>query len=132
MAGDRCIRGDDCCNEMGLLCICEAVVSAWQAIEVFKEKVARLKKRVKRAKELESRRLRRLERRTGAKSSAPARVEVLQLCSLSCIHVHAFASFCERCPHQSSTAMACLLPSFIVKDLARRHAQAPAWRAVLA
>ncbi len=48
-----------------------------QAIEAFKEKVAALRKKARRVRELERRRLRRMEQRTGARSSAPARDEVL-------------------------------------------------------
>ena len=44
-----------------------------QAIEAFKEKVAALRKKARRVRELERRRLRRMEQRTGARSSAPAR-----------------------------------------------------------
>ena len=48
-----------------------------QAIEAFREKVAALRKKARRVRELERRRLRRMEQRTGARSSAPARDEVL-------------------------------------------------------
>ena len=50
---------------------------ALQAIEAFKEKVAALRKKARRVRELERRRLRRMEQRTGARSSAPVRDEVL-------------------------------------------------------
>ncbi|CAL5219290.1 g1095 [Coccomyxa viridis] len=46
-----------------------------KAIEAFKEKVAALRKKARRVRELERRRLRRMEQRTGARSSAPARDE---------------------------------------------------------
>lgn len=46
---------------------------AWQAIEFFKKKVANIKKKAQRAQELERRRLRRLEQRTGARATAGPR-----------------------------------------------------------
>lgn len=46
---------------------------AWQAIEFFKKKVANIKKKAQRARELERRRLRRLEQRTGARGTAGSR-----------------------------------------------------------
>ena len=46
---------------------------AWQAIEFFKKKVANIKKKAQRAQELERRRLRRLEQRTGARGIAEPR-----------------------------------------------------------
>ena len=68
---------------LGSSCACGDAVLLGQAIEAFKEKVAALRKKARRVRELERRRLRRVEQRTGARSSAPARDEVLRLPSNS-------------------------------------------------
>ncbi len=46
---------------------------AWQAIEFFRAKVANIRKKAQRARELERRRLRRLEQRTGARGTVSPR-----------------------------------------------------------
>ena len=71
---------------------------ALQAVETFRKRVAHTRQRARRARELERRRMRRMEQRAGTRGAAKPADEVVRRTFLCC-HTLNQSSDCCRPPH---------------------------------